>query len=648
MSRSAKVSVLIVCTGLLCICLGPACATSAGGGGGQASTDSAAEENATDGLDPLGADGAGQAADGEQDGAAGAFTFPEDTDPLLADQPYVEDELLVQAVPGAESADLNALFAEVGATVIEEYPELGAVLLGVDSGELTAIAGTLADSPLIEAVQKNYTYEPAATPNDPEYFHQDYLESLGLTRAWDTTTGDAEIVVAVLDTGVDPDHPDLTAKLVPGWDTYADTADTDDVHGHGTAVAGVLAAASNNSIGVAGVTWESPIMPVRVTNGDGEATTHTAAAGLVWAINHGATVANISFGPLASDRTVLRASRYVRSAGGLVFISAGNDGESNAAAANANAVFVGATNDPAEIAYFSSRGPYVDLVAPGTMIRATSRGGKYETVSGTSFSSPIAAGVAALVWSVRPELRPATVQQILAETATDLGTPGRDENFGDGLVNAEAAVARALEIVEENDVTKPSVAIVRPTDGEAVSGIVRVTATAEDDNEIADVQLAVDGAPLATDTDEPYRFVINTAGYAAGPHTITCTATDEAGNSSTPASIQVAVGDSSTSGGASGADTTAPSVVINYPVDGTVVIGSVGVKATATDNAGLAKIEWRVDGATQQTTKVSGVQSVNTFVWNSATYAPGPHTIAVLATDAVGNQGIASVSLVKE
>jgi hypothetical protein len=413
-------------------------------------------------------------------------------------------------------------------------------------------------------------------------------------------------------------------------------------------VAGVVAAASNNGLGVAGVSWASAIMPLRVTNTSGQASSRAIAAGLIWAVNRGATVMNVSFAPLGSDRTVLRAARFARSAGGSVFISAGNDGALSPADANPNTIFVGATDLSNGLASFSTTGSFVDLVAPGVRIRTTAPDNAYQTVSGTSFSSPVAAGVAALVWSVRPELRPATVERILAETATDLGPAGKDDSFGAGLIDAAAAVQQAPGTIEVDDAIAPTVKITEPNDGESVSGVINVTATASDDHGIADVVLSIDGRPFATDTAEPYKFAVNTTKATPGVHTLTCTASDEAGNPSTPVSVQIVVGEESLGSTDGPADTIDPRVVINFPVDGTSVVGSVGIQATARDNAGLARAEWFVDGAAKQTTSISGTRAVVNFVWDAASYSNGSHTIAVRVTDAAHNRAVAAIALIKE
>ncbi len=597
---------------------------------------------------------AGDATDGVGDGAGdtavepSAVVFAEDLEPAMASLGYVEDELLVQTFPGAEPEDLDTAYAAAAVTPVESYPELDTVVVEVAPSELTGAAATLAGQPVIESVQKSYIYDAQRTPNDPRFTMQAYLEGIDLEEAWDVTTGDGDMIVAVLDSGAYADHDDLTTKLLVGRNVIDNNTDTDDGSGHGTSVCGVIGAANDNGKGMAGVSWACSVLPVMVTNSEGQATTRSIAKGLVWSVEHGAKVANVSFAPLQSDRTVLRAARFVRASGGLVFIASGNNGEEYDTRKQADALFVGAVNGSLQPASFSNTGPFVDLTAPGTGIMVTAVDGGYSGANGTSFASPIAAGVAALVWSVRPELRPVTVENILFDTATDKGGPGRDKEYGEGIVNAARAVRAALDVVEADDETAPRVSITQPEANQTVSGTIRVSATATDASDIADVVLSVDGKPAATDTAKPFRFSLNTAKMANGVHTLTCVATDAFGNVSKTASLTVFVaGGDDSRGGDSGVDTVAPDVVINFPTNGTTVTSAAGLQATVRDNKGLSKVEWLVDGSVRAAEQVSGVHTVVRFTWDAASASKGTHKISVRVTDKEGLTDSASISLIK-
>ena len=237
-------------------------------------------------------------------------------------------------------------------------------------------------------------------------------------------------------------HPDLASKMVPGRNIYNNNSDTSDIGGHGTAVAGTAAASSNNADGVASVAWGCKIMPIRVTDLSGYATFSAMASGLQWAADHGARVANLSFN--ASDSsTVKSAAQYFQNKGGVVAVASGNQATFNSAADNAYVLTVGATDANDVLASFSNTGNNIDLTAPGTNIRTTAKGGGYVSTAGTSVSAPIVAGVAALVMSANPSLTPMQVQDILKQSADDLGATGWDANYGRGRVNAARAVSLA-------------------------------------------------------------------------------------------------------------------------------------------------------------------------------------------------------------
>ncbi len=569
------------------------------------------------------------------------FVFEEEAaDASLAELGFVEDELIVHTLPGADSVALDDAYAAAGASAIADIPEVNAVVLSVAPEDLEASAAALSESELIESVRKNYLYEQNVVPNDTWTADQSHLDQLGLPQAWDVTTGSAEIIIAILDTGVYPSHEDLKAKLLSGFNTVDNNVNSADVHGHGTAVAGSAAAISNNGKGVAGVCWDCPLLPVRVSLPDGRASSRAIAAAILWAVNHDAKVINISFGPLESDKTVLAAAQSARNHGCLVFIAAGNEAQIKTTADSESALFVGAvdeTNVPAE---FTNIGPFVDFAAPGVGIVTTNSSGGYSAYNGTSFSSPIAAGVGALVWSINPAWRPATVESILRGSVVDLGTSGRDTTFGYGLVHGSAAVDRAVDTDEPADTTAPTLAVSEPVDGAAVAGRIKIVAAATDASGVADVVLSVDGVPYATDSTAPYKLSLDTSPLTSGSHTLSVVATDVAGNASAAKTIRI------TTAAVSG-DKTAPAATIITPSNGATVIGTVEARALLTDNAALAKVEWLVDNKSVRTQKISGVRVEDTFFWQTSSLTKGSHTVVVKVTDAAGLSSTASASIKK-
>ncbi len=328
--------------------------------------------------------------------------------------------------------------------VRRELPGLSAVTIEVPDAAAGAALESLRRSGAFEYVEPDYYAHTAADPNDPSYLSQWHLRRIGGPLAWTLTTGSSSVIVAVVDSGVFAQHPDLASKLVPGWSFVKNNADTSDVLGHGTAVAGTVAAATNNGIGVAGVNWASRIMPLVAVDDTDYASYSDIAAAIQYAADHGVRVINVSIGGHNPSVTLQRAIDYAWSKGALVFASAMNQGVSDPyyPAACQHAIAVSATDGNDRLASFSNFGAWITLAAPGTGILSTADGGGYSFWNGTSFASSIAAGVAALVLSVNPALKNEQVLAILENTADRSGS-GPDAYFGWGRVNAYRAVLAA-------------------------------------------------------------------------------------------------------------------------------------------------------------------------------------------------------------
>ena len=570
------------------------------------------------------------------------FTFPEDDDPTIAALPFEEETLLVQPLPGADPQALKSIYAAAGATIVDEMGDIDVTVLRAPAGKLRETAATLADSGLLETFQKNYQYSTQTVPNDPIYNRETHLPQIHADQAWDITTGSSDIVIGIVDTGVDPDHADLAEKIIDGWNVYDSNARFDDVFGHGTEVAGVAAAVSDNGIGVAGVAWESPIVAVRVGSETGLSSSSHIAAGILWAAANGARVINVSFAPLWSDKVVKSAAQQVYHRGGLVVISAGNGGGMNTAVGFDEAIFVGAITAENKIASFSDRGPFVDIVAPGTGIRSTTFDGDYGIANGTSFAAPIVSGIAALAWAINPELRPITIKESIIDTVMDLGSKGKDTTFGHGAVDAAAAVAAAQHAFDAADTISPAVRVTKPLTGQSLSGKATASVTATDRYGVADVVLSVDGVPFATDTRSPYTFVIDTTAFTTGSHELSFVATDYSGNASSPQTVRVTFSSVTTAGaGRNG------TIRFTTPSEGASVTGNVSIKASVADADGLSLIEWFVDGESVFVATLSGASSGVSYVWRSNSATGGLHTITVAITDTAGNLTRGSLTLIR-
>ncbi len=550
--------------------------------------------------------------------------------------PWAQGRILVQARTGVSDAELDDVLFEHGGRRLGALHQIRVHVVSVPPQAEEAVARALSKHPKISFAEPDALIPPDDTiPNDPKYASQWHLPLMKAPAAWDYTLGDG-VIAAVLDTGVDGTHPDFAGKLVPGWNLYDNNADTSDVYGHGTNVAGVIGAAANNALGVASLAWNTKIMPVRISQPDGYAYYSTIASGLTWAADHGARVANISY-MVTGSSTVTSAADYFRKKGGLVFASAGNTGALESTPENPAIISVSATTSTDTKASWSSYGNYIDLAAPGSGILTTARGGGYASVSGTSFSSPAAAAVGALLFSLNPTLSPDQVERLLEDTAVDLGTAGWDTYYGHGRVDAQAAVLAALE-AKPLDTEAPVVTITAPTVGAKVSGNLAVDVSASDNVGVVRVELYANGGFITEATQAPYRFSVDTTAFADGSLTLTAKAWDKAGNQGLSKAVAVTVDNIPDP-----VDSRPPVVTITSPVDGSTVGKKVTISIKATDDVKVASIQCFIDGVL----KASTTSSTLSYTWNTSAYASGPHTITAVASDAAGNRGTKSVTVIK-
>lgn len=438
---------------------------------------------------------------------------------------FVPGRVLVQFRADLNPAQADQILSGHRGRSAGRLSATGLQVVEVPAGSEAEIAAELARRPEVAFVEPDAILEPSAIPDDPDFPAQWHLPQIKAPEAWDISTGRDALTIAILDTGVDSTHPDLDSKLVPGWNVWDNSPNTEDYYGHGTKVAGTAAATGNNGAGVASVAWNCKLMPVRVTPNEGYTTYSALASGLVWAADHGARVANISFQASGSN-AVADAAGYFQAHGGVVVVAAGNSGAPDTAPENPYVLTVSATGSGDGLAGFSTTGSVVDLSAPGVSINTTRMGGDYAFASGTSFSAPVVAGVAALVLSTNPGLNSAQVQAILEQSADDLGSAGWDPQYGAGRVNACRAVELAAVTEGAPDTTAPSLSIIPPADG----SLSPVEVQAVDDIGIQKVSLSANGKLVGELTASPYVFTFDVKG--GKDVTLTATAVDWSGNSS--------------------------------------------------------------------------------------------------------------------
>jgi hypothetical protein len=307
--------------------------------------------------------------------------------------------------------------------------------------------------PGVAKVQLDYERQAFQAPNDPYYgvknaiTQRPYMDLIRMSKAWNISRGSKHLKIAILDTGVDP-TPDLSGRLKPGYNFVAHNTNTRDVSGHGTVVAGIAAAATNNGREIAGVAWHARIMPVVVLNSLGTGTDADIARGITWATDHRADVINMSLGGPARSGILHAAIKYAHRKGVVVVAAAGNDGARvpEYPAAYRPVVAVTAVGgDPnmetiGEFAWFSNYGDWVDIAAPGTNILSTTPVGVQAITAGTSLAAPFVAGVVVLMESHHPGWSPQRIVAYLEARAKDMGPPGIDPFYGHGLLDAYAAL----------------------------------------------------------------------------------------------------------------------------------------------------------------------------------------------------------------
>ncbi len=356
----------------------------------------------------------------------------------------------LQADALADRADARAISARAAARlaphVIEHVPETDEYIVRLPEGETeNSYADGLLATGDYEYAAPDWICLPVQTiPNDGGYWQQWHHIRVSSSLAWDISTGDPSIVIAIVDGGVQLDHPDLAGALVPGYNAptrlaQADGGAVSDVDGHGTFVAGLAGAIGNNGTHVVGMGWNFSVMPVRYYDSPGGGFLSDLLNGARWAADHGARVVNVSQTGVDSP-SVQTTGAYIKSRGGLLLYAAGNDARDLSWFDWPDVIIVGATDVNDAKPDWSAFGVAVDVYAPGANILSTGMPSALAMGSGTSAAAPVASGIAGLIWSASPSASPGQVEQLLLGGCDDLGDPGDDPYWGRGRVDAYKAI----------------------------------------------------------------------------------------------------------------------------------------------------------------------------------------------------------------
>ena len=375
-----------------------------------------------------------------------------------SDLPYIEGELILRPKEGVSRAELIALLKERGIAVIGDIPELDLIRVSLPDDmkvgdaqkflkEKDAVSETVRNAPV--------TLEPAPVAENIKQgtpVGSSALKLMGGEIIGKGRDGDG-ILVAVLDTGVDDSNPSLAGQTFGGYDIVNDMAFVTDKNGHGTACASLIAGKGGEG-GVLGAAPKAKILPVKVMDDSGKSDGFAIAKGIVYAVEKGAKVINLSLDTTSETTLLDSAIDYALGKGVLVVAASGNEGKEgeNYPSTVDGVLCVGAVDGEKWKAAFSNYGPKVDLVAPGVLVAAAAPAGGVVLMSGTSSAAPLVSGAAANVWSENPNWSAEKVAEKLMAEADDLGSPGADDWYGAGLVN----LYRALRTIKEKDLALSS------------------------------------------------------------------------------------------------------------------------------------------------------------------------------------------------
>jgi len=354
----------------------------------------------------------------------------------------VPDEFLVRF---KEGANLESVYANFGAVKIKTLAPLRVDLVRVPAAASAALQAALRKNPQVDFIEPNFTGSADVVPNDPSYSSQWHLPKINAPAAWNGSTGSQRNYIAIIDSGIDQLHADLSMRVGSGYNFLSNnynTQDTGALGGHGTAVSGAAAAMTNNSVGVAGVDWETIIMPLVVLNASNVATAADVAEAVNYAADHGAKIINISLGFTTYSSTLQTAVNYAYGLGSMIVASAGNSNSDalHYPASMSNVIAVGATDQSDVKASFSNYGSWLDVVAPGVTILTTKLAGGYWNTQGTSLAAPLVSGLLSIMWGKNNTISQANMEKWLKNCAVDLGAAGFDNTYGYGRINAQCSV----------------------------------------------------------------------------------------------------------------------------------------------------------------------------------------------------------------
>jgi len=471
-----------------------------------------------------------------------------------SDQDFATDRILVKFHTGTDNNTKQNVHSRQNGVVVDRIDKLGVQVVKIPKGKVLGEVNAYRNENSVAFAEPDYMVRAhAITSNDPGYKDQWGLRKIKAPKAWGVTQGQASVKIAILDSGIDQDHEDLAGKIVANQN-FTSSRDVDDFFGHGTHIAGIAAAATNNSSGVAGVAYDCSLMNGKVIGDNGSGQASWLAKGIIWAADNGAKVINISSGTGSASKTLQRAVNYAWSKGVVVVASAGNgfDESPSYPAYYAHCIAVTATDSADAKPDISKYGAWVDVAAPGVNIYSTLPNHanffstnyqdplNYGKLSGSSMAAPFVAGLAGLIWSTDYGTSNANVRYLLEQTADRIAGTGTYWTYG--RINAYAAVSPALSTPLFTLSATPVSQTVAP--GEAASFTVTVDPSGglkeAVDLSVTGLPAGADFAPAAVDVGTTTLTVTTARRTSTGTYPLTISGTGEGGwQSSAKVTLQV-------------------------------------------------------------------------------------------------------------
>lgn len=440
----------------------------------------------------------------------------------LGPSAFEQGEIVVKFRPGAAADGRRSANTENRTTDIPNpaLDKIGVSHLRIPAGSSVGeMVAVYERNPNVEYAQPNYLREAIENPNDPSLGSQWALTKIGAQNAWGVSTGTTSVILAVLDTGLDVNHADLK--------NWAGSAPTADDHGHGTLVAGLAAAATNNATGISSLCWKCTILSLKVLNATGSGSDTTIAGAIITAADAGAKVINMSFGGYSTTPAMQDAVNYAWGKGAILIAAAGNDNVSTPIypAALNNVLSVGATDSSDAKATFSNFGAWVQVAAPGVNVGTTKMGGAYGGSSGTSMAAPIVSSLAGYLLSANPGLTNQEITSLIKQNSDQVA--GSAALGGAGRINAQKAIAAA------GGGTQTSAQVALPTATVTAAQQATATTVPPTATSVAPTATSTPLPPTPTPTPAPATA---TVAATAVPPTSTSTVAPTASPTTAPAS----------------------------------------------------------------------------------------------------------------